>query len=322
MALVWVIGSGGLLGQALLSELSYAGERLFDPATKFSWNDPSLACEEFKQAADTFSHEAEQGPWTIYWAAGTGTMHSNEETMQAETNILTALISYLLNNANLNLNAGTFAFASSAGAIYAGAQDGVITESTLPAPINAYGRAKLAQETVINRLNQNGQGTNIISCRITTLYGFKLKQGKQQGLIAEMIRRAISNDVVHIYVPLETMRNYITARDAATQMIATVARIKETPGTHLKIIAAKTSTSIAQILAILKRICKRNLRVVTQADIRSTQYQRVVQFESNTKSYSNSYLSQGHLKQTSLTEGISELLAEIQQDIAQNGTNP
>jgi UDP-glucose 4-epimerase len=313
MALVWVVGSGGLLGQALVCKIVKTEDVLFDPEVKFNWNNLGIATEQLKQITNQFALQVAKGPWKIYWAAGTSTMHSTEKALQEETYILEELVSTLLGDSNLNLSAGTFIFASSAGAIYAGVCDEVITESTAPAPVNAYGRAKLLQESLVNKLNGNGQGVTIISCRISTLYGFKSKSGKQQGLIAEMIRRSLSNQVVHIYVPLETMRDYISAKNAAIQMIKTTALLEKTPGPHLKIIASGVSTSVAQILAILKQICKLNLRVVTQADTKSRQYQRVVQFQSEI--HISTHQKDGH----NLIESISDLLNTIQKDIATNG---
>lgn len=313
MALVWVIGSGGMLGTALISALAQSEDTLFDPSIQFRWGNQAIVREQLKQVAQQFSSKAAKGPWKIYWAAGNGTMHSSEEELQVETTLLQTLISCLLSDASLNLNVGMFIFASSAGAIYAGAPEELITETTAPAPINAYGRAKLLQESLINILNKNGQGATAISCRISTLYGFKSKSGKPQGLIAEIVRRTLLNQVVHIYVPLETMRDYISAKNAAIQMIETAAQFEKTPGTHLKIIASGISTSVAQILAIVKAICKRNLRFITQADTKSIQYQRVVQFNSEAN-IRNRYLHQAHL-----IEGIAELLAESQKHIAKNG---
>lgn len=71
--------------------------------------------------------------------------------------------------------------------------------------------------------------------------------------------------------------------------------------------------SIAQIISILKRISKRNLRIVTQADVKSNQYQRVVQFKSKIeKNYTQKNL-------INLTEGISILMDTMQKDIFKNG---
>jgi hypothetical protein len=77
-----------------------------------------------------FFLSAAQNQWTIYWVAGQGNMHSKQEDLQEETHILWNFISILLNKADLNLSAGTFIFASSAGAVYAGVQDILINKST------------------------------------------------------------------------------------------------------------------------------------------------------------------------------------------------
>lgn len=306
MRLVWVIGKGGLLGSALYQELSQQSNNLFDPKIQFSWHDKDLACMQLKVAVDTFALQAKNESWKIYWAAGIGTMHSTAEALQEETDILTSFIAALANKQDLNLKSGAFVFASSAGAIYAGRHDDPINESTLPSPINAYGHTKLEQESIVNTLNQ--MGSTVISCRITTLYGFKQKNGKQQGLLAEMVRRALSNEVTHIYVPLETMRDYISAKVAAQKMIHSASHLEKTPGVYIKIIASGVSTSIAQIISILRRISKRNLRIVTQADVKSTQYQRVVQFQSEVGK-----TTQGNIH-SNLIEGIAELLSSIKQD--------
>jgi UDP-glucose 4-epimerase len=308
MALVWVIGKGGLLGSALYQELSQTSSHLFDSKVQISWHDKDLACEQLKGAVDAFALQAKNEEWKIYWAAGIGTMHSTAEALQEETDILRSFIAALANKQDLNLKSGSFVFASSAGAIYAGRHDDPINESTLPSPINAYGNAKLEQESIVNTLNE--MGFTVISCRITTLYGFKQKNGKQQGLLAEMVRRALSNEVIHIYVPLETMRDYISAKVAAQEMIHSVSHLEKTPGVYIKIIASGVSTSIAQIITILRRISKRNLRIVTQADVKSSQYQRVVQFQSEVGPTIAS------ISQTNLIEGIAELLSTIKQDKA------
>jgi UDP-glucose 4-epimerase len=308
MALVWVIGKGGLLGSALYQELSQQSNHLFDPKIQICWHDKDLACEQLKDAVDAFALQAKDESWKIYWAAGIGTMHSTAEELKDETDILRSFIAVLANKQDLNLQSGNFVFASSAGAIYAGRYDDPINESTVPSPINAYGHAKLEQESIVKKLNQIG--TTVISCRITTLYGFKQKNGKQQGLLAEMVRRALSNEVIHIYVPLETMRDYIGAKVAAQEMIHSVSHLEKTPGVYIKIIASGVSTSIAQIISILRRISKRNLRIVTQADVKSGQYQRVVQFQSEVGPISSSSC------QTSLIEGIAELLLLIKRDKA------
>jgi len=313
MSLVWVIGSGGLLGQSLITELRKRSVTLFEPDVKFNWSNTNLVCEELRLAMNYFFLSAAQNQWTIYWVAGQGNMHSKQEDLQEETHILWNFISILLNKADLNLSVGTFIFASSAGAVYAGVQDILINKSTLPVPINAYGRTKILQESLVTKLNKANQGATVIIYRLSTLYGFKKNNSAQKGLLIEITRRILSNEVVHIYVPLETMRDYITAENAAKRMLHTTSLLHENPGVHMKIIASGISISIASILDIFKKISKRNIKVVTQADNKKTQYQRVIQFESNFDILNNERV------QENIVVGVSNLLSAMREHIAQNG---
>ena len=157
MRLAWVIGSGGL-GGSLVCELAKEGVELFAPPIQSDWCDRSFIARQFQTAVKAFSIQAKNRPWQIYWAAGAGTMHSTEADLQQETTTVEALVSALLQEDSLDLAMGTLVFASSAGAIYAGVASGTIGESTLVAPINAYGRNKLLQEGIVRRLHREGAG--------------------------------------------------------------------------------------------------------------------------------------------------------------------
>jgi len=315
MALTWVIGSGGLLGGALSLELAQSRVDTFDPGFQFSWGYSDLISKEFRKAVANFSAQVASEPWEIYWAAGVGTMHSSQDSLRQEADAIECLITTLLEEQGLNLQNGMFIFASSAGAIYAGVQEEVISELTPVAPINAYGENKLLQESIAQRLNQGGKGATVLSCRITNLYGLRQAGGKQQGLLTEIAKRILLNEVTHIYVPLETMRDYIGVNVAARQMIATAFLLKksQSQGVYLKIIASGVSTSVAQIVAIFRRISKRNLRIVSQADSRGSQYRRVVQFRSELL-----LLNEGESGEN-LIEGVASLLTGLRNQIAQNG---
>lgn len=312
MPLIWVIGSGGMLGKHLVSTLIETSENIFKPEIKFNWGNKPLLQEQFKNAAQKFALEAKGNSWKIYWAAGVGNMHSSENDLINETFLIDSLVSYLESSDILNLEQGTLIFASSAGAIYAGSKDYLITESTKPAPINPYGNSKLLQESIVSRINNSGKGASVILYRITTLYGPKKLWQGQQGLIAEILKRVLSGDVIHIYVPLETMRDYITAKDAAKKMIYATSLFDRSPGVNMKIIASENSISIAQILSIVKRICKNNVRVITKIDQRSNQYRQVIQFKSISAN------AQGYPKQQNIIEGILDLLNTMQRELTKS----
>ena len=111
---------------------------------------------------------------------------------------------------------GAIAFASSAGGIYAGAKDAVITEHTPPAPTTAYAREKLVQEDLIQAFVLANQRTAALLARVSTIYGPGQATGKQQGLLTHIARRILRNQPIQIYVPYDTIRDYIAVDDAAT----------------------------------------------------------------------------------------------------------
>lgn len=311
MALIWIIGSGGLLGNSLKGLISQTADTLFDPEVKFSWEDKLKASAELKIALDNFVLRVNQGLWKIYWAAGKGNMHSTVDDLQNETFILKNFITELTSHKKFNFKSGSFIFSSSAGAVYAGKYDSFITESSLPSPINAYGEIKLEQESIVSMLNKNNKYCNVIIYRISNLYGFKKNSSSHLGLITEIVKKILLNEVIHIYVPLETMRDYISAKAAAELMINSTFILEENPGIHIKIIASGSSTSIAQIMNIIKKISKRNLRVITLADIKSNQYQPVIYFKSQIAQSNNLINSEN------LIIGISELFTVMRSNFAQ-----
>jgi len=310
MTVAWVIGSGGLLGSALVSELSSQQIELFLAPAKFDWNDGNVIFEQLNTAVKEFSRRVAGNNWQIYWAAGNGSMSSSESELKSESKILEELINYLLVDSNLSLSNGIFAFSSSAGAVYAGSQVNIITEKTPPKPINAYGHHKILQEDIVSKLNKNGEGASIWNFRISTLYGTMQKKGKRQGLLSEIARRSLRNQVIHVYVPLQTMRDYIDVKVAAKIMVNAVTEINLKNGIALKIIASEVSTSIAQILTFYKKIFKRNLRFVTSSTQQSADYSRVISFRSI--SFQNSFLRLG----SSLMVGITNIVASERQAIA------
>jgi UDP-glucose 4-epimerase len=87
--------------------------------------------------------------WEIYWAAGVGTMRSSEGDLAPETRALSLLLGLIESEPRLIGKPGAVAFASSAGAIYAGSPANVISENTPPAPTTAYAREKLRQEDLV-----------------------------------------------------------------------------------------------------------------------------------------------------------------------------
>ena len=148
---------------------------------------------------------------------------------------------------------------------------------------------------------------DVFIARISTLYGVGQSGAKAQGLLTHISRCIVRNRAFQIFVPLDTIRDYIAADDAAAMMIeasrqGAVPTMKRGGRTHIRIVASERPTTIGEIVAIFKRIARRPPRFVTSATPASSVYTRRMQFRSNLAP-----LPLAHPK-TTLLVGISQVL--------------
>lgn len=102
-------------------------------------------------------------------------------------------------------------FASSCN-IY-GRQQGVITETTPPNPVNPYAESKLMAENLCRKYSEE-QGLDIVSLRTATLYGYA--PGIRYNLVVNLfIKNAIERKPIIIYGDGTNWRPFIHVRDAA-----------------------------------------------------------------------------------------------------------
>lgn len=303
MSTAWVIGANGLLGSALQRTLQRRGVRIFSPGEHFCWSDKSLLDEQLSRAVKEFAaFSGNNDNWCIYWAAGIGTMNSKETELASETRAISVVLELIEADARLMSVDGGFAFSSSAGAIYAGSDDDVITENTAVAPTTDYAREKLKQEKLISDFACRNSRVTALQARITTLYGPGQASGKRQGLLAHIARCLLRNQSVHIYVPFDTIRDYIMTDDAAFVIVAAMHALRGKSGTFTKIIASEHPTTIAEIVSVYKRIARRKPRIVSSASKLSSLYTRRIQFRSITIPIHEKMLK------TSLLIGISQVM--------------
>ncbi len=303
MTIAWVLGSRGLLGSALCRSLHRNGTELFSPAAHFRWGSEAELATQVVAAVRAFADRASAaGPWEIYWAAGVGTMTSAENELAPETHMLSLLLRSVESESRLTAIPGGFAFASSAGAIYAGSSAYNITEDTTDAPTTAYAREKLRQEGLVRSFALANRRTTALLARFSTLYGPGQSFGKKQGLVAHIARCILRNQAIQIYVPLDTIRDYIVADDAAAAMGTALRSTSEKPRVLIKIIAAERPTTIAEIISVFRKITRRPPRIVTRTSKLSSFYSRRMLFRS--------VVLQGcaQAPKTSLLVGISQVI--------------
>jgi UDP-glucose 4-epimerase len=180
---------------------------------------------------------------------------------------------------------GYVVLASSAGGVYGGSLVCPITEGTDPAPISDYGRAKLEQERMLcSWASRRTPSVGILVARFANLYGPGQRLDKPQGLISHLSRCLIFNAPVHVYVSLDTIRDYLFAEDAGRQLVAGLRRLacesRGQPVQVTKIYASEREISIAGLLGIFRRISRRRLRVICGLHPGSALQPRRLQFRS------------------------------------------
>lgn len=281
MRVNWVLGGTGLLGSAIRRQLLQRMQPIFTPSLRINWSCPQGIERDMNMAVNEFSLElGRHSSWTIFWAAGVGAMGSSAEEFLVETQALATLLNLISNHPRLRSASGRFVFASSAGAIYANSLDLTISESSAIAPSTAYAHAKLQQEALLREFQNQHPAINVLLARLSTVYGPGQAHGKQQGLIAMIARRMLRNQIIHIYVPFDTLRDYIAADDASAMIIRTLDSLPDTGGQHMRIIATGKPTSIAQIVHTFRRIAGHPPRISLSHHALSHLYAKQLNFQS------------------------------------------
>jgi UDP-glucose 4-epimerase len=209
---------------------------------------------------------------------------------------------------------GQIFLASSAGGVYGGGEQELLTEQTPPQPGSAYGRHKLRMEGALRDWASSHANVSSLIGRISTLYGPGQDPRKPQGIISHLSRCLIHRQRVSIYVPLDTRRDYLFVDDCAHDIAACVGRVAtQRPRLVLKILASERPTSLAEIIGIFFRIAKHRSLIV----FRKVQDSR----SSSLKFRSDVWRDMNGLRRTDLAAGI-HLLHAHQLALFQRGLLP
>ena len=90
---------------------------------------------------------------------------------------------------------------------------------TATQPVSPYGFAKLDQEGLVATWAEATQVRTIVG-RLANLYGPGQNVAKPQGLISQLVLSTLLRRPTSIYVPLDTMRDYLYVDDAGTGCVA------------------------------------------------------------------------------------------------------
>jgi len=256
----WVIGRGGLLGSAIDRRIARDhGAATTFTAASIPWADPQAAGQALQTEYQRFRSSAGSGPWRILWAAGAATVSTPADQAQSELRPLEALLAAI--RAAPPAGPGVFFMTSSAGGVYAGSRNPPFTEDTDPAPLSPYGELKLAQEA--SATGQLSGTCSVVIGRFSNLYGPGQNLSKLQGLISRLALSSITQQPISIFVPLDTIRDYIYVDDAAGAALELTqqAQDDQEASSRIAIIASGQPATVGQVIHTMGHVARRRIPV-------------------------------------------------------------
>jgi UDP-glucose 4-epimerase len=312
--LAWVIGARGLLGSSVRSALAARrGEAavFVDDERIPSSPDSSLSLA-LRWRAARFLAECAAGRhegWAILWCAGTAVVASGAREVAADRGAFEQFLAGLEAALDASPEAtripGHILLASSAGGVWAGHIGAPITESTAVCPLSDYGFGHLAREQALARFAARRPTVRTAAIRLSNLYGPAQRLDKPQGLVSQIARSSIHRRPVRIYVPLDTVRDYLFTEDAGRGMVDVLERLARSPEDGpmplVKILASEEETSIGGLLAIFRRVTRRQVAVVAGLRPVSRLQPLRLRFRSEV------WTSAGRSRRTPLPEGVARI---------------
>lgn len=251
---VWVAGSRGLLGTAVVRALRQQHREPLVPRIPWGTADAPTA---LRDVAATLTSQAAGGPWDLIWCAGAGVTGASKGALQQE---VAAFREALYGLAAVGAQ-GRVLLASSAGGLYAGSLGAPHTEDTQPVPLSEYGFAKLAAEAELAEWAAR-TGGRAVAVRYANLYGPGQDLRKPQGLISHLCRGFLTGQPVSIYVPGDTLRDYMFVDDAASVTLALTDVSLPAGELVVKVCASGESVTITGLVGVCRAVFRRRPRVV------------------------------------------------------------
>ena len=252
--LTWIVGRGGLLGSAVSRAM---GPTFMERPVP--WENHDAAAAVLDSELERFIRAARNDDWSVIWAAGSSVIGSAADNLAAETRIMSHLLERLRDSRPAGR--GAFFHSSSAGGVYAGSTAPPFSEATTPRPLSPYGETKLAQEEIL-RMTLEGRVPLVIG-RFSNLVGPRQNLGKQQGLISQLCRAAVTRQSLSVFVPMETLRDYLYVDDAAAMVRVLVENaVHKQPSTPvLRNISSQRPVSVCTVVRTVQQVAHRTVRI-------------------------------------------------------------
>lgn len=253
--LTWIVGRGGLLGSAV-SRMT--GPKFF--GLPVPWANHDAAVGVLDSDLERFIRAARNDDWSVIWAAGSGVVGTTADKLAAETRIMSHLLTRLRDLRPTGR--GAFFLSSSAGGVFAGSTHPPFSESTTPRPLSPYGETKLAQEELLETTLEGC--VPLVIGRFSNLAGPGQNFVKPQGLISQLCRAAVTQQSLNVFVPMETLRDYLYVDDAAAMVLTLVeSAVHNQPSTPvLRNISSQRPVSVCTVVRTVQQVAHRTVRIV------------------------------------------------------------
>jgi nucleoside-diphosphate-sugar epimerase len=205
--------------------------------------------------------EITRSPIDLVWAAGKSNNSSNQSTLDFEIEIVE---SFLKNLSNSGFKLNSLNLISSAGSIFGGYDDELISNNTLPKPISLYGKSRLEIEAKFaDYAKLNGVALNIF--RLTNVFGFQQTLKNSSGLISHLISANLTRKELNIFVPLYVEQDYIDVDFVSHNLINILQRSTASEKLiNTYIFSRNQSHSIAEVISLIDKFMGRKTPFVTQ----------------------------------------------------------
>lgn len=227
------------------------------------WEHKGAAADVLDSDLERFIQAARNDDWSIIWAAGSGVVDTTADKLAGETRTLHHLLTTLRDLPPPGR--GAFFLSSSAGGIYAGSTSPPFSESTMPLPLSPYGETKLAHEQILQTTLQGR--IPLVVGRFSNLAGPGQNLLKHQGLVSQLCRAAITRQSLNVFVPMETLRDYLYVDDAATMVRTLVENaVRDQPSeVVMRNISSQRPVSVCSVVRTVQQVSHRTVRIALGA---------------------------------------------------------
>lgn len=232
---VAVVGESGFLGSAVVSALENQGHRVLGfsperPAIRGKVLDPAITSPKLR---------------AVVWCAS----RMNPRLVASEPELaesdLADVENFVAALADLD-NPPHLVMLSSGGTVYGPPAQPPYNEAHDPAPVNAYGDAKLAQEQVV----LDGR-INAAVLRIANAYGPGQRPAPGQAVLAHWLTAIAHDEPIRLYGDPHATRDYVYVEDIADAVTATVGRL---PVGAVVNVGSGQATSLEDLLGVVREV--------------------------------------------------------------------